>query len=358
MTALIVVGWILGWVLLWRAPRLRSARGGVLPTRVSVVVPMRNEVERIPLLLASLLGQTRRPDQVIVVDDASEDGSAEAVRAFPEVELLTAGPVPTGWTGKSWACATGARRARGEVLVFLDADVVLGEEALDQILATWSADGGLVSVQPHHRTQRPFESASLMFNVIAVMGLGIGSLVPPRHEWGAAGPCLATSRADYDRVGGHGAVAGDVAEDLALARAYREVGLPIRCFGGGRQIGFRMYRNPRDLFQGWAKNVATGARRTPLVRAFGVAIWVSALISMLLVVLSPPGWLAFGLVYAAASLQLGVLGSRVGRFGPAAVAWPLLVVVFIVIFACSVVQTAVLRRARWSGRSIPLHRHG
>ena len=89
-----------------------------------------------------------------------------------------------------------------------------------------------------------------------------------------------------------------------------------------------------------------------------VALWVSALISMLFVIVSPPSWSTFGLVYAAATLQLGMLGSRVGRFGPAAVAWPLLVVVFIVIFACSTVQTAVLRRARWSGRSIPLHHHG
>lgn len=362
MTALIVVGWLLGWVLLWRMPRLRASGRDDAGCQVWVVIPVRNEVDRIPRLLSSLERQARRPDQVIVVDDGSDDGSADAVRAYDGVELVTASPVPAGWTGKSWACATGARRADGEMLVFLDADVVLGEDALGKLLSAWSDEGRLVSVQPKHRTERPFESLSLLFNVVAVMGLGVGSLVPPRHEWGAAGPCLVTSRADYDRIGGHASVAGAVAEDLALADGYRQVGLPVRCFGGGDAICFRMYRNGHDLFQGWAKNVATGARRTPVLRALGVAVWVSALISMLLVLVSSPGtalgWSTVAVLYAAAAFQVGVLGSRVGRFGFAAVVWPVLIAAFVVIFACSAVQTIVFRRTHWSGRSIPLHRHG
>ena len=173
MTALIIVGWLLGWVLLWRMPKLRAPRRDGTESRISVVIPVRNEVDRIPLLLASLERQRRRPHQVIVVDDGSDDGSASAVRAFPWVELVTASPVPPGWTGKSWACETGAHRADGDLLVFLDADVVLGADALDQLVATWSDVGGLVSVQPLHRTERPFESLSLMFNVVAVMGLAV-----------------------------------------------------------------------------------------------------------------------------------------------------------------------------------------
>ena len=362
MSALIVVGWLLGWVLLWRMPRLRGTSVERNGTRVSVVIPMRNEVDRIPLLLASLERQGRRPDQVIVVDDDSEDGSGEAARSFPGVEVITASAVPDGWTGKSWACRTGARSADGELLVFLDADVVLGDDAIGQLMSTWNEDGGLVSVQPHHRTERPFEAMSLLFNVVTMMGLGVGSLVPPRNEWGAAGPCLVTSRADYDRIGGHAAVAGEVAEDLALADAYRHEGLSVRCFGGSEQLWFRMYRNGHDLFQGWAKNVATGARRTPILRAVGVAVWMTALISMLIAVIPSPigatDWSTVGILYTAGAFQLGVLGSRVGRFGFAALAWPILIVAFVSIFALSTVQTIVLRRTQWSGRSIPLHRHG
>lgn len=361
MTWFMVAGWFVGWVLLWKMPRLRATRDDTSGLRVSVVIPVRNEVDRIPLLLTSLQHQGRRPEQVIVVDDGSDDGSPDVVRAFPGVELVTANPPPTGWTGKSWACTTGVRQADGDVLVFLDADVVLEHDALAQLLSTWSTQGGLVSVQPEHRIKRSFEAFSMLFNVIAVMGLGVGSLLPPRKEWGASGPCMVTSRADYDLMGGHAAVAGEIAEDLALAECYGAGGLSVRCFGGSGQIWFRMYRNGHDLFQGWTKNVATGARHTPVLRALGVAAWMTALISVLILLVTSPatvGWPVIGLLYVATAFQVAILGSRVGRFGLAGLVWPVLVVAFLVIFFVSIVQSFVLRRAWWSGRSIPMQRHG
>lgn len=378
MTWLMVVGWLLGWVLLWRLPRLRDSIGtgaavgaategnAVLRHHVSVVIPVRNEVDRIPRLLASLERQSRRPDQILVVDDGSTDGSAEAASTFPGVAVVAAGPVPPGWTGKPNACATGARLSDGDgdgdILVFLDADVVLGDTAMQSLLMTWEETGGLVSVQPHHHIERPFEAFSLPFNVVALMGLGVGSLLPPKEQWGAAGPCMVASRADYDRVGGHASVAGEVAEDLALADRFRQAGLDVHCYGGHDQLGFRMYRNARDLFQGWAKNVATGARHTPLLRAAGVAVWIAALASMAITLVASPvgsmGWSTLGLIYVLGAVQVSVLGARVGRFGIAGLVWPVLILGFLVIFGVSLVQTAVLRRVWWSGRAISLQRQG
>ncbi len=352
----VVAGWIVGWLLLWRVPHLGPA--GPDQRTVSVVIPMRNEADRIPLLLASLHAQRRPADQVIVVDDSSQDGSAAVAAAFPHVEVVAASPVPQGWTGKAWACATGARHAHGEVLVFLDADVVLGADALERLVHTQADRGGLVSVQPHHRIEGPLEAGSLICNVIAVMGLGIALAIRPRHQWGAAGPCLATTRADYDRVGGHRAVAGAIAEDLALGRAYRRSGLGVQCFGGGDQVTFRMYRSFGELFAGWSKNIATGARLTPLWRRIASAVWVTALLSMLFLVVGAAtgsvSVLTGVAVHAAATLQIGILGRRVGRFGAAALVWPLLVVTFAAIFLWSTIQTLVLRRTSWSGRSVPL----
>jgi 4,4'-diaponeurosporenoate glycosyltransferase len=270
--------------------------------------------------------------------------------------------LPAGWTGKSNACATGARLSYGDLLVFLDADVVLRDDALDSVVATWADTGGLLSVQPHHRTARPFESLSVLFNIVAVMGLGMGSLLPPREQWGAAGPCMVASRADYDRVGGHASVIGEVAEDLALADGFRRAGLSVHCYGGHDQLWFRMYRNGHDLFQGWAKNVATGARHTPLLRGAAVAVWVTALASMALALASRPtgplGWTTFALIYLLGAVQVHMLGARVGRFRLAGLVWPALVVGFLVIFGVSLIRTAVLRRVTWSGRSISLQRQG
>lgn len=365
---LIVLGWALGWALLWRVPGLRSADGGRVglddpaqegtgPTArtVSVIIPARNEAHRLPVLLGSLAAQDRLPDQVIVVDDDSTDGTAELAAAFAGVEVVGVSPVPDGWAGKPWACATGVKAARGDVLVFLDADVDLGPSALRSLLATWSTEGGLVSVLPHHHVVRPVEALSLPFNVVSTMGLGVGAVIRPTEEWGAAGPCIMTARRDYERVGGHSAVAGEVAEDLALAERYRAAGMSVTCRAGRGLVRYRMYSDLAGLVEGWSKNVVIGARRAPLGLSVLVAGWVTALLAVGLRLLDGPstlGLVQWGAMYGAVAAQLAVLGRRVGRFGPAALAWPLLMVFFVGVFALSAVRTLLLRQVGWSGRRI------
>lgn len=216
-----------------------------------------------------------------------------------------------------------------------------------------------MSVQPRHDVARPVEALSLLFNVVAVMGLGIATPLRRGPEWGAAGPLLVTSRRDYDATGGHAAVSGDVAEDLGLARRFRGHGLPVRCLLGGGLVRFRMYRDLRGLVGGWRKNMATGARRTPLVLAAATALWISALITA-------AGWIAGSLggsggalalaagCYALVAVQVAVLGRVVGRFGPAAALWPVLVATFVVVVAWSALSTFVLHRVTWADRTIDL----
>jgi 4,4'-diaponeurosporenoate glycosyltransferase len=360
MRALMIAGWLAGWILLWKPPRLDVARPRARPVSMTVVVPARNEATRLPRLLASIAaqnGRTARAAQVLVIDDHSTDGTAELARAVDGVEVVPAPPLPEGWTGKSWACATGVRHAEHEVLCFLDADVELAPDALDALIASWERRGGLLSVQPRHDPRRPVEWLSLPFNVVAVMGLGVGSLVPPRREWGASGPCLVTSRADYERAGGHAAVRTAVAEDLALAECYDAVGQPVATVYGGELVRYRMYRDLRDLAEGWSKNIATGATRTPRLRSLGIALWVAAALTSA----TSLGGAAHHPVptavsYGAWLVQFGVLGRRVGRFGPAAAFWPVLVGFFVALFSWSAVRTLVLRRVRWSGRTVPLQR--
>lgn len=359
MIWLVLGGWLAGWALLWRLPRPRP--GVPVPDlgRVVAVIPARNEADRLPRLLASLARQTRPPDQIVVVDDDSDDGTAEVARGFAGVEVVTAPPVPDGWTGKSWACATGVDAARGEVLVFLDADVSLADDALAAVLAGWAPSGGLLSVQPHHHLGGPVEALSLPFNLITMMGIGIGSILPTRREWAAAGPCMVASHADYAAVGGHASIRGEVAEDLALAGRFAAGGLPVHCLAGGHLVRYRMYRNLRGIVEGWSKNVATGARRTPAVRTAAIVWWVSALLTVGMQAARAVPGLGDGTalsstwaLYAAITLQVAVLARQVGRFGPAAAVWPVLLVFFVVVFTWSSLRTLVVREVTWSGRTI------
>lgn len=368
-SVLLAAGWLLGWVLLWRLPRLDPRARPHPGRRVSVVIPARNEADRLPRLLADLRTQTLQADEIIVVDDGSTDGTARVAAKVPSVRVLTAPPVPEGWTGKSWACHTGALAAAGQVLVFLDADVELAPEALAAVVQRWEQQGGLVSVQPQHRIRRRVEALSLPFNLVTMMGLGVGSLLRPRREWGAAGPCLVTAARHYWAVDGHRAVRSQVAEDLALAERFGEAGLPVHCHGGHDLIGFRMYRDLSGLVEGWTKNLATGATRTPVLRTVAVVAWLAALLTVALATVGPgaPVWsLVTGADTTAAELGASVLGyvlvtaqlalqaRQVGRFRGAAVVWPVLLAGFVAVFAWSTLRTALVRQVRWNGRTIHL----
>lgn len=360
--AILVVGWCAGWWLLWRVPRLPAAAGaGTTSVRddVVVVVPARDEAASLPALLESLRGQRTRPGRVVVVDDASRDATAE-LAAAGGAEVVTSAPLPPGWTGKCWACHQGAALAGGSTLVFLDADVTLAPDALGALLAAHERQGGLLSVQPHHRVLRPYERLSAVFNLVGVMGVGMAS--PWRRRTTAAfGPCLVTSRADYRSVGGHAAVRSEIIEDVALGQAYARAGLPVRAYGGGRQVSFRMYPEGfAQLVEGWSKNFASGAGAIAPWRLPLVALWITAVLSSVRyafdAAVGPTAEAGIGLmVYLLVVLQLWVMLRQVGTFGiTTAVAYPLAFAGFVLVFARSAWLSVVRREVRWRGRPIPL----
>ena len=350
--ALFLVGWTCGWLLLWR-PRPLPALSAV-PTRrppLTVVVPARDEEASLPLLLATVVPQLRTGDRCIVVDDESSDGTA-AVAAARGAEVVATSPRPEGWTGKAWACATGAGLAAAnggsgdDVLVFLDADVRLERPGvLDRLSAeVGAAPAGLISIQPWHRTGRPVEQLSLFFNVTALMGsVAFTALGPRVRPTLAFGPVLACRRAAYEAGGGHAhpSVRGAVAEDIALARRFPSVAL----FTGRPDVSFRMYPGGlRSLVQGWTKNIASGAASVRWWFALLIVGWLWSLNG---------GWITSVWFYVASAVQVLVLGRRAGRFGPASVlAYPLLVVFFLVVFLRSVALTLLRRQVPWKGRPV------
>jgi 4,4'-diaponeurosporenoate glycosyltransferase len=373
---LLVFGWSAGWYLLWRVPTLGGGRDPIeapAPDRaadrddadVAVIIPARNEELSLPNLLHSLQDQSLRPRQIIVVDDQSEDRTAELARSVPGVTVLSSRPLPAGWTGKSWACHQGAEHTVARRLVFLDADVTLGPDALAAVVAEGRSRGGLVSVQPYHRMERSYERFSALFNVIGFMGVGAAS--PGRQARalrGAFGPVLTCERGDYDAIGGHASVRAEIVDDVALAQQFEDHGLPVHVFGGADQISFRMYPSGlAQLVEGWSKNFATGAGSVPIGRFLLVGAWVTASLVTLQIAADavrqpePGPMMAALVVWAALFLQMRRFLVQLGNFGWRwAAAYPALLAMFLVVFARSVWLTAVRRQVQWRGRPIPLAR--
>ena len=352
-----VLGWTLGWLLLGRARRLPTAPVNYAPRSeptVSVVIPARNEEHRLPRLLDALRADPSPAREVIVVDDGSSDHTA-TLAARAGVRVMSAGELPAGWTGKAHACSVGARAATGDVLLFLDADVVPGPGTVGALAArAWRIEG-LVSRQPWHRIERPYEALSAMPNVVAILGAGRGRGHPRWWERPAAyGPALAVPRSVYEAFGGHGAVRGSVVDDIALAQAASSAGWPVEASAGGRNLTYRMYPEGwRSLVEGWSKNLLSGAAAIAPLRSLAVAVWVTAaLVSGFGVVGAAP---AATVAYVAFATQAAVMLRRAGRFVVLAPVYPLLLLAFVGLCGLSVLAR-VRGQAQWRSRSVSLRR--
>jgi glycosyltransferase involved in cell wall biosynthesis len=353
----ILVRWLLGWALALRLPLLPPGAPRH-PRTLSVLIPARNEAATLPHLLAALARQRVQADEVIVIDDHSSDDTAAIARSAANglpLRVIQPPPLPADWCGKTWALHNGVRASGGELLLFLDADTEPGSEFVERLVARHEALGGLVSVQPYHRTEKPYEQLSVLFNLVGLMAVPLGP------GCGVAfGPALLSSRADYDRSGGHAAVAGKVVEDWFLGHCYERAGLPVSAFIGYGQIAYRMYPGGLgDMVIGFDKNFATAAGEVRWPWMLAVLLWLSGLFwAAWCLPAALLGWPLVGthalapnaLIYAAYALQLLVLTRRVGRFSWINLLFPLPVLFFLGVFLLAIFN---LERGhvRWKGRS-------
>jgi 4,4'-diaponeurosporenoate glycosyltransferase len=339
---------------------------------VSVVIPARDEELAVPTLVESLRRLEVEVRDIVVVDDDSQDATASVARAAGAI-VLPAGAPPAGWTGKAWACHVGARASTGDLLLFLDADTVLAPDALDGLLELYDAHRGLVSVQPYHDVVRPYEQLSSYFNVVSLLASGAFARRPSDRPM-AFGPCLLTSRTDYERAGGHAAVRGEILDDVQLAAAYHRAGLPVRCVTGGQSIRMRSYPGGlRQLADGWTKNFASGASAAAPASTLAAVVWVSAHHAVAVGgaralgravsrrgAPSTYGRLAgWAVAWVGLAWQLRSVLHRIGSFRWWTWAvFPVPLLAFDAVFARSAALTVVRRSVRWRGREVLLTARG
>ncbi|WP_117236798.1 glycosyltransferase [Thermus sediminis] len=252
---------LLRWLaLLYNLLYFPSLGPGSTPERprASILVPARNEAENLRKTLPTLLRQGAL--EVLVLDDLSEDKTArvaqEAAGGHPGFRLLRGKPLPEGWRGKNWACWQLALEARGEVLVFTDADVLWEEGALGGLLRALEGKD-LVSALPRQEVGREGVAVAFVMN-------GLFSFLPhPLLEAlrVANGQVLAFRKEAYFAQGGHRAIRGEVLEDVALARRALRYGLRL----GQGLFRVRMYRSYAGAISGFAKNFLEIHLKNPAV---------------------------------------------------------------------------------------------
>ena len=357
--------WLLGFLFLFRI----STCGGTITKSnrypsISVIIPSRNEEYTLPNLLQSLRGQLSPEDEVIVVDDHSEDRT-KTVAEKSGVKVLESLPTPDGWIGKTWACCQGASMASGEIVVFLDADTELEQNGLKKMIEAYIARDGVLSIQPYHKIGKLYEQFSAYFNLVMMAAIGaftiLGNHIKPI---GLFGPVLIMQRQYYVDSGGHEKVKGEILEDVALGFELKKKGLAIHCLGGKDTISFRMYPNGiKELINGWSKGFAKGAGKTSIPVLILIIAWIAGSIgttgSLIEAIVGTNNvqtaiWGSLYVLYAA---QIYWILVRIGNFKfYTALFYPIPLSFFVLVFTFSFVRVFFFRNVKWKGREIDLNR--
>jgi chlorobactene glucosyltransferase len=348
--------------------------GSAAPPPVSVIVPARDEAANIEACLGSLV-RSRYPDfEVIVVDDASEDGTGDLARSVGQgnacrLAVLDGAPLPAGWLGKPWACWQGALAARGAFLLFTDSDTIHGPELLARAVRGIEQErADLLTVVGSQRMETFWE------RIVQPQVFFLLFFRFPRFERAARTPRWRTAIANgqfmlfrkeaYERIGGHAAVRDEVVEDLALAQRLKRAALALRIRGAANDLSTRMYRSLGELVAGWSKNLVMGGLQTlsprlrplapPVALLAGVALWLfpPAVLSLALAGAIGSGqfvWAA--LACALSAVTWAVFTARMGAPAAYGLLYPLGAAVVAYIFARSWARG---RRVEWKGRRYEL----
>ncbi len=243
-------------------PRLKHAPQLTDTPKVSVLIPARNEAANIGNCLNGILEQDYPNFEVIVLNDHSTDGTEEIVNNFAakdsRVRLIQGEKLPTGWTGKNWACHQLSQKAQGEIFIFTDADNQHEKFVVSNTVAylqKYQLD--LVSAFPQQRTVTFAEKLIVPivdFFVYGTLPLWLTYYAPNPSLAAANGQWIAFTKKAYREIGGHDVVKNHLVEDTELSRIAKRKGKKTLTTAGTGAVYCRMYSSAREVWEGFSKN--------------------------------------------------------------------------------------------------------
>jgi len=211
---------------------------------VSIIVPTLEEEVNIEKCLQSLLAIDYSNKEIIVADGGSKDKTAEIARKYP-VKVIVDKSLPENWIGKSYGCHIGYLAAKGEILLFTDADTTHTKESLKIAVShLLGSESVLFSIFPYQEASKWYEFLPSFLYFLSFLAGG------PRNEINnpyskdsflASGQYMMFTREGYIKLGGHLAVSNSLVEDVALAKLCKEKELKLNFFDGIKIVRTRMY---------------------------------------------------------------------------------------------------------------------
>jgi chlorobactene glucosyltransferase len=246
--------------------------------KLSILIPARNEEAVIEVVTRSACNQAYKHLEVIVIDDKSDDNTAEILnrlrKEFPDkLKVIQGTEKPDSWLGKPWACHNLSKAASGDIFMFIDADTELNADIADKMVAAFKNQNiGMITLWPEQKLRTFSENMILPLVYFALLTLLPVQYVHRKPRWmppglyrifsplfaAACGQCIAFRKESYIKIKGHETVKSEIVEDVALAKAVKHQGMSMRMYSGINSISCRMYTTEHEIFQGFRKNFFAG----------------------------------------------------------------------------------------------------
>ena len=360
LTLIVLAAWVLAFfrtiVNLALIPRLRRDERPAREPLVSIIIPARDEARVIERTVRAFLAQTYPHFELIVVNDRSADATGAILRSIEDERLVVIdGEEPSaGWLGKPWALHQGSRRAHGEILLFVDADVIYAPDALRAAVATFEQRRpALLTLLPFFELHGFGENASM-----PMLALTCFTFLPTWLSNRTRGVALAIGggtgnlvlRDAYDAAGGHEALKDSVVDDVGLARLIRRSGGLTIVVRGDDLIALRMYHGLREVIEGFTKNsFAVAGRNYVVAFLFAAGCLVFHIVPYMLALTGDRISIATVVVITATRLIL--FRSLRYRLDNALLLHPIMAAIWLWIFVRSTWLTGVRRKLLWRGRT-------
>jgi hypothetical protein len=328
------------------------------PPRVSIVVAARDEERYIEAATLAFLAQTYPSFELIVVDDRSQDGTAEILRRMAtsdaRIRVVRIETLRSGWLGKCHALQTGSEHAGGEWLLFADADVVLTSDALSRAirLATVETADHLAVAPTLILPTWPLALVVNYFMMWFLLWLRPWKASDPRSSaFVGIGAFNLVRASAYRAVGGHSRIALRPDDDIMLGKVLKRAGCRQLLASADGLVTVEWYRSLAELARGFRKNAFAGLGYSTLM-VVGTVIGNLALAVLPFAAVWITGGAERALYALAAVAQVAAYAGPaiVHRTRPwLAPLYPVAAVLFIGILVAAVARTLRERSIDWRG---------
>lgn len=215
---------------------------------ISFIIPARNEEKNIEICIKAIKSLNIVNYEIIVVDDNSNDRTYEIITKIEGIKAIRISEKPTEAVGKNYALYIGYLNSKGDILIFLDADVIVSDEGIEEALKLLT-NYDVVSFSPKQITKTIWE-----FSIQPIIFKFLEYVYPYSNSVALNGQFIAIKRDVYEAIGTHRAVLSEVLEDVKLAHLLNERGYRIY-FNKTNNISCRMYKSLKEIVFGWSKNL-------------------------------------------------------------------------------------------------------